>query len=352
MLPGHWPRWLVIPIALVMVAATIGVGLVLEDVTQAFAPTVAPTPTLVILPYAAPLSGGCVDCHTDKDRLLEELFDESELQRLYIKPEDVMSLHGRLGCVTCHRGDGEAGDLKASHVGLVPNPSTYEEAATYCLPCHHSVRSDISEHYIHTPHKRILRGIHENEEVCSCSNCHLAVAHDDKVLDSHSRLRSYCIDCHEERNVPPERLKCSGCHISPHDVSDGLDCDICHTSTDIWSKTQLAIHPVPLNGVHGEQHCFDCHDYPNFRTIAGYSCVDCHTKPHTFGSDDCAQCHFDDQPWNHVKELRYVEDFQHPEPWQQNMGYHADVSCQGCHFQGYEGLSTDCESCHVSMTET
>jgi hypothetical protein len=43
-----------------------------------------------------------------------------------------------------------------------------------------------------------------------------------------------------------------------------------------------------------------------------------------------------------------MEDFQHPEPWQSSMAIHAKVACRGCHFQGYEGLSTDCDFCHQS----
>lgn len=143
-----------------------------------------------------------------------------------------------------------------------------------------------------------------------------------------------------------------GATVGPHDVSDALDCEICHVSTEHWSEVELAIHPDPITGKHGEIHCFDCHDKPNFRAVVNYSCVDCHTTPHEYGGDDCAQCHFDDRPWNQLRELRYVEDFQHSEPWEQEMDDHADVTCQGCHFLGYEGLSTDCESCHATRPET
>ena len=347
MLPSHWPRWLVIPIALLLIAATIGVGLILENVTQAIAPKVEPTPTLVTLPYAAPLSGGCVDCHTNEERLLEELLDASELEKVYIEPDDVMSLHGRLGCVTCHRGDGEAEDLKASHVDMISNPTTVEEAETRCLTCHHRLPTDVPEHFMQTPHRQVVMAAHEDPAIWSCSNCHLAVAHGPTPPDSHERQRQFCIECHEELNLPPERLTCHGCHVGPHDVSDALDCEICHISTEHWSQVELAIHPMPLTGTHGEIHCFDCHTKPNFRRVVNYSCADCHTKPHAYGGDNCSQCHFDDRPWNQPKELRNIEDFQHPEPWQRYMGVHGDVSCQGCHFQGYESLSTDCKSCHV-----
>ncbi len=343
LIPEHWPKWLVIPIGVLMIAFTIGVGLALEEVTQPLAPVLEPTPTLVMLPYAAPVSGGCVNCHTSREKLAEEALAEPDIDRLYINPEDVQSLHGRLGCVTCHRGNGQAEDLKASHVGLVVNPTTVDNAKVYCLTCHHRLRTDVPEHFIHTPHREVLMANHD-DTVWSCSNCHLAVAHGARPADTHERQRELCVDCHQQQNLPPERLACSGCHSSPHDIV--LDCDNCHVSTRLWSQYQASFHPMPLNGRHGEIHCFECHTKPNFRTINNFTCANCHTRPHEYGGDSCTQCHHDDQPWNQIKELRYVPGFKHPEPWQRYMDIHAKVSCLGCHFQGYEGLSTDCASCH------
>ena len=351
MLPSRWPRWLVIPIALLMVGVTIVIGLVLGDASAAIAPKVEPTPTLVMLPYAAPFSDGCVECHTAKERLAETPRDAQELERLYIAFDETMSLHGRLGCVTCHQGNGETQEVEAAHVDLIPDPTTVDEAKVRCLTCHHRLPTDVPEHFMLTPHTQVLMANH-GEDIWSCSNCHLAVAHDERPFDSHERQRQFCIDCHEAQGLPSNRLACSGCHVGPHDVSGSLDCDICHVSTELWSQTQLAIHPLPLNGKHAEVHCFDCHTKPDFRTILNFTCADCHTKPHEYGGQNCMQCHFDDRPWNQVRELRYIEDFRHPAEWQKHMDVHSQVSCRGCHFQGYSGLSTDCESCHTSVPES
>jgi hypothetical protein len=253
-----------------------------------------------------------------------------------------MTLHGRLGCVTCHDGIGTTQNIDAAHQDLVANPSSHEEADTYCLPCHHDLRTEIPEHNIHTPHQRILWGIHEEEEVCACSNCHGPVAHGEEPIRTHEFLASYCIDCHEERNVPPERHKCSGCHVGPHDVAQAMDCETCHVSTDIWSKVELAVHPMELNNGHADLDCFECHIPPDFRGVSGFTCSDCHTRPHDFGGEACTQCHVDGESWTKINE----EGFDHLAIWG-GYKHHEDVDCRGCHIGGYDAeLSPECSNCH------
>jgi hypothetical protein len=257
-----------------------------------------------------------------------------------------MTLHGRLGCVTCHGGIGTTQNVDAAHENLVPNPSTHEQADTFCLPCHHDLRSQIPEHNIQTPHERILWGIHEDEEVCACSNCHGPVAHGEEPIRTHEFLAGYCIDCHERNDVPPERNRCSGCHVGPHDVSEAMDCETCHDSTQTWSSVELAVHPMELEGTHGELNCFECHLRPDFRNISGFECSDCHTKPHEFGGEDCASCHVGGGDWNAIE----AESFDHLAIWE-GYRHHEDVACEGCHFAGYD-LSTECSSCHTPEAES
>lgn len=289
MLPAHWPKWTVILIGLALAVFTILLALALEPAAQALMPRPTPTATLPMLAYAAPQSRECISCHTDQDSLQQTVSDPTKLARLWINPAEVYSTHGRLGCVTCHRGTGGTTDPAAAHRGLVSNPSDYRDVDEICLPCHANMRTDIPEKRIHTPHERILWGIREGREVCACSNCHGPVAHGVAPVGSHEGLAIYCIDCHEQRGVPPERLKCTGCHISSHDIA--LDCETCHTSTRTWASVQLAVHPMPLEGRHAETHCFDCHTQPLFRTVSGFGCSDCHRRPHDFGDDNCERCH-------------------------------------------------------------
>ncbi len=281
-------RLIVIPVTLALVLAIVGVGVAMEPLIQKIMEQPKPTPTPVLLNYRALQSWECIFCHTNWEKLSQIVTDTAELERLWIDPAEIFSTHGRLGCVTCHGGTEDTQDVALAHQGLVPNPSDYREAAKVCLHCHSNVRIDIPEKHIHTPHERILRGIREGWEVCACSNCHGPVAHGEKPLASHEGLAAYCIDCHQAKNVPPERLKCSGCHIIPHDIV--LDCEVCHRSTRTWSNVKLAVHPVELTGGHAELACFDCHKKPNFRGLR-YVCSDCHQRPHTFGDDNCERCH-------------------------------------------------------------
>ena len=349
MLPSNWPDWILIPIMLGLTVVLTVIGLVLEPAAEAIAPRPEPTsqeggfPTP--LPYAAPMSSSCAECHTDETALRGSGASAEALDRLLIRPErhtDAMALHARLGCVTCHGGTGGTQDVGAAHQDLVTNPSHPTTAGAYCLPCHHDLRVEIPEHNIRTPHDRILWGIHEDEEVCSCSNCHGPVAHGEEPIRTHEFLGGYCIDCHQEQNVPAERLRCSGCHIGPHDVSDAMDCETCHVSTELWSRVELAIHPVDLTGQHAELECFQCHFKPDFRHISGFVCNDCHAKPHAFGGENCSQCHAGSEGWSQIETGE--GGFDHEAVWEEYR-LHQDVDCQGCHFAGYE-LSTECSSCH------
>jgi hypothetical protein len=356
MLPSGWPSWSLIPIVLGLIALTVGIGLVLEPAAQAITPQSEPSLEPVAglparLPYVASGSGDCVECHGSQQRLQDAGATESTLAHLLIAPDATMTLHGRLGCVTCHGGIGTTQNIDAAHQGLVPNPSTHQEADSYCLPCHHDLRTEIPEHNIQPPHERILWGIHEDEEVCACSNCHGPVAHGEQPIRTHEFLASYCIDCHEEQNVPAERHKCSGCHVGPHDLAEAMDCETCHLSTETWSRARLAVHPMEIEGGHAELECFECHIEPNFRNVSGFVCSDCHTKPHEFGGDECARCHVDGGPWSEMDE----EGLDHQAIWEDYEDHlaHEDVACEGCHIEGYDTpLSTECTSCHAEEPET
>jgi hypothetical protein len=351
MLPSSWPNWILIPISLGLTALTVIVGLFLEPAVQAITPVMEPTPEVASfparLPYAAPVSGGCVECHLSESALRDAGADDANLQIMLLPEDSPMTLHGRLGCVTCHDGIGTTQNIEAAHENLVADPSHAENAHTYCLPCHQELPAEYPEHSLQAPHDTILVGIEEGTDVCSCSNCHGSVAHGVDPLTSHDTLAAAmdtCVVCHDEQSVPEEALMCSGCHVGPH--TERTDCETCHASTEIWSKIELASHPMALEGAHATLECYECHIKPDFSNLGGYECSDCHTKPHEFGGEGCLDCHIDGGEWDAIDEagidhLAIWEDYQ----------YHEDVACEGCHFAGYE-LSTECSSCHVPEDES
>jgi nitrate/TMAO reductase-like tetraheme cytochrome c subunit len=286
MLPSQWPRWVIVPIGFALTGLTILIGLVLEPAAQALAPPPEPTPTLVELAYAAPQSTECTTCHTTEDLLRESIVDEDDLARVLVRPADVLSVHGRLGCITCHRGTGDTADAQVAHTNLVVDPTLHflEE----CTICHADLPDEFPNDRLRTPHSEVSHGLAEN---VTCSDCHGAVGHGfDPISGEEICSMTACLDCHVERNLDTQLEDCSACHITPHDVGLGLSCSNCHASTQTWRETQLSVHPVELTGWHAEIDCFSCHSWPDFGGL-DYVCSDCHNRPHEFGDDGCETCH-------------------------------------------------------------
>lgn len=293
-----WPRWAVILIGVAVAVFAILAGLLLEPVGQALAPKVKPTPTLPTIGYARPLSKGCENCHFDRDKLLASAISPEKAAAAFIEPGSLLTTHGRLGCVTCHRGNGAAENKGAAHTGLLGDPST--AALSKCLLCHRSLRDIIPEHHLRAPHELFVNRLKEGTSDVYCSDCHGSVGHgfelfSDRILCS----MDDCVECHRERNLEIQLEDCIGCHVGPHDVAQVLNCNTCHASIRTWKEIQLAMHPVELTGKHAVIGCFDCHKKPNFGGLR-YVCKDCHTRPHTFGSDECEQCHTPED-WKKIK---------------------------------------------------
>jgi hypothetical protein len=333
MLPRNWPHWLIIPIGLSLAVGTIGLGLVLEPAVQSLAKHAEPTPTLPCLDYAAPLSTDCVDCHTDSKKIESLTASQSERQRLLIEASAIDSVHGRLGCVTCHNGTPDTDDVDAAHTGLVSDPSSRFEAT--CLLCHRDLRDPASNELLHEPHQAIL----DSPQVVRCSDCHGAVGHGFNAPsgDTICSMAS-CLECHEERNLDIQSQNCGGCHVGPHDVAAALSCSDCHTSISNWDRTQLSVHPVRLTGSHAEADCFDCHRWPNFGGL-DYVCSDCHDRPHDFGSDECARCHTP-VGWGSSTMPGHGFPIDHGG---------ADGNCSACH-PGGDTASYHCFTCHSATT--
>ena len=292
MLPSHWPKWTVILIGLALAVFTILLALVLEPAAQALMPRPTPTATLPVLHYAAPQSRECILCHTNQEMLRQTVTDAAELERLWIDPANVLSTHGRLGCVTCHRGTGGTTDLAVAHQGLVKDPTMHFEQD--CFLCHRNLPDEIPGDRLRTPHSSVVHGLAQG---VTCSDCHGGVGHGfDPVSGQVTCSMSVCIDCHKTRNLRAELQDCNACHIGPHDVAAVLSCSDCHTSTQRWNEIHLAVHPVELTGWHAQIDCFDCHDWPNFGGLR-YVCSDCHKRPHDFGDDNCERCHTP-EGWN------------------------------------------------------
>ncbi len=135
---------------------------------------------------------------------------------------------------------------------------------------------------------------------------------------------------------------------SPHGAL-AINCDNCHTNTS-WkpirnlpefdhNKTRY-----PLLGMHARVGCRQCHTSLVFAS-APTKCADCHADIHRrqFGAN-CEQCHTV-KGW--TVSIQQIQQHDNRFPL---IGVHATVECDACHRNAavgrFEGLSTDCYSCH------
>jgi hypothetical protein len=318
-------------------------GLLLEPAGYALSPNpVEPTPTLPAIAYGHGSVEGCHDCHFSLTALEASADDPETALNYLIEPESVVTPHGKLGCLTCHGGNGEATDKATAHQGLIADMSNQDPEN--CVICHQDLPNEFPQDQLRLPHGEIIRRV-EAGEPCDvhCSDCHGGVGHGfDPVSGEIICSMTVCLDCHQERNLEVQMADCDACHLGPHDVATSLTCNDCHTSTEVWHEVDLGIHPVALPGKHGEVACFQCHQYPNFKGLNNV-CTDCHLSGHTdWGAGDCADCHDPGGSWTMSADTWAG----HVLIWDQYQGEHLNVACQGCHFEGYGSLDPNCSTCH------
>lgn len=339
----RWPRWTIIPISLALAGLAIVLGLLLEPAADALSPVqLTPTPTMPAIAYGGATVTGCQDCHFSLPALQAGAASPDTVETYLIESESVVTPHGKLGCIACHGGDGQAQDKEAGHQGLIADMSAQDPEK--CLICHQDLPDEIPGDRLRVPHGLIIERI-EQDEPCDvhCSDCHGGVGHGfDPVSGETFCSMTVCLDCHQERNLEVQMADCDACHLGPHDVATSLTCDDCHTSTEIWSQVDLGVHPVPLPGKHGEIACFRCHQYPDFKGLNNV-CTDCHESGHTdWGDHDCAGCHDPGATWDMVASTWDA----HVDHWDQYQGEHLKVACAGCHFETYTDLNPNCSTCH------
>lgn len=350
MLPSHWPKWTPFLIALALVTVVVIVALIFEPVGLALAPTVIPRPTLPAINYSRPQSAECETCHFDRSALSASGASQENLERVYIKSASLETIHGSLGCITCHSGTGGTADKDAAHQGLILDLS--ETHPSDCLLCHRELPAEFPDDNLRTPHGLITDAVWEGSE-CGilCSDCHGQVGHGfDPVTGEATCSMSVCLDCHQEQNLEASLSDCAACHVGPHGESESLMCKDCHQSTDTWLETIYGDHPVELGGKHSSVGCFSCHRWSSFEGTE-YLCSECHERPHEMGSEDCSVCHTTDG-WDSSATLTAARAAASPHPSGDD-----SIDCADCHNLGsqtampndHDGLTNEnCQICHAT----
>jgi hypothetical protein len=337
-----WPDWTIIPLGLVLAVVIIVAGMLLASAAASVSPAHEEAePTMPTIAYSEGISEGCHDCHFSLSALEASAADPGVAGDYLIEAESIATPHGKLGCLACHGGDGKAADKDAGHEGLVADMSVDDPET--CVICHEDMPNEFPYDRLSLPHGTLVERILKDEPCdVHCSDCHGGVGHGfDPVSGAKFCSMTVCLDCHQELNLEIQIADCDACHLGPHEAEIPFTCNDCHTSTEVWQEVEASVHPLALEGKHGETACFQCHQYPNFAGLSS-TCGDCHESNHTdFAAEDCAGCHEPDGGWT----LAAAGWDGHAELWDQYKGQHLKVSCNGCHFEGYD-VDPSCTTCH------
>jgi len=239
-----------------------------------------------------------------------------------------------------------------------------------CLDCHDTVQDQLNKN----------SGFHADKRDKRCASCHPDHGGRDKPMirfdeadpafnhDStgypldggHERIE--CRDCHKTPNKwTGLETTCDSCHDDPHGSSQSKrellqDCGACHKLSakspvpiprSVFDHTSAAATDYPLEGLHTDVKCEDCHKDALFVPTAHDSCESCHENPHgtQFQGRACASCH------TVHREHFNLRSYDHSKTDFPLLGEHASVSCQRCHGKDKSARylplpHVRCDDCH------
>ncbi len=249
-------------------------------------------------------SASCEGCHTDYPLLRSIASPDTAAagggcggETPHIEPFDRVymggsgfadfkaSTHGRLGCVSCHRGNGTTADKSLAHGGdFLRHPSEQHEYT--CAPCH----SSINANFHNSIHKE---GWGQKSMVALRSGVTSFSQVSDQVKAGYktncAKCHGGCGDCHVNR--PPAG---GGGLLKGHQFNRRPDmrenCVACHTSRGGHAYFGIGTGTVP--DVHlgrlGDGHCLNCHSGSElhgdgnvydqrYKVAALPECTDCHS---------------------------------------------------------------------------
>lgn len=232
----------------------------------------------------------------------------------------VESVHGELGCITCHKGHNDE-DKDLAHKDLIKDPSE-EDGAGICKECHEDIAATYKDsmHYnltgimditgtITSPHKMEDTLLPEAWELdcaechASCGGCHVAWPAVAKggLLDRHRfqktpPMEKTCYGCHGSRfageymgklgatadvHYEKGQMVCADCHtanqlhntqpkgVKRYYATTTVRCEQCHPDAAKSGRSKIAMHNAHPDGTLA---CAVCHANEYF------NCTDCHVS--------------------------------------------------------------------------
>ncbi len=327
----------------------------------------------------------CADCHTPVD-WLETSFDHFEHAGYALlgghADTDCVSCHKNqvyedtpTDCYACHQDDDEHDGLNGTDCAFCHTEKGWKETLfdhaaqtdfallgrhrdIACSDCHQDNKFEVKlEQECVACHQDDDE--HEGFNGTQCADCHNSVDWEQTTFD-HSTATEFpllgehadvvCTDCHEQplyEQDPPS--DCFGCHEDddPHEGQEGQDCASCHNEQS-WTEQVAFDHDLgtsfPLIGQHRDTECAECHETKRF-TDASDQCVDCHRDDDIHNASlglDCGECH-NPNDWSfwifdHDRQTQFPLD-----------GAHQDLDCASCHVRPMDdrlSLPKDCAGCH------
>lgn len=245
--------------------------------------------------------------------------------------------------------------------------------AERCVACHEDIATQMRDH--NRTHGKL-------QSAADCAACHQehqgldfdpttsALARYDHDVTDFSLIHHQvdfeaapmaCNRCHAQDDFSVSNQSCVACHgdqhpdfIARHQVDFGPDCQACHDGQDRMRDFDHASTRLPLDGIHNQIQCVDCHRPQAFDELSP-NCVSCHDEPVThqgYFEPDCAACH-NANAW--VPALLDGDLFSHLDTTGFSLARHAQdydatpLTCVACHQEDLHTFDIlTCVDCHAS----
>lgn len=300
----------------------------------------------------------CISCHSEHHG---RKFDAINLNEKKFNHDltgySLIGGHAKVDCRDCHKpdyiSDKKIAKNKKTFLGLKQECLSCHEdyhqgtLPVSCLDCHDMKTFEEAPKFNHDQSKFPLKGAHNDVE---CVSCHKMTTRKGKKFQVFTGLKfDKCIDCHKDPHENKFGQNCIECHNenSWHVINKGVEFD--HNKTG-----------YPLEGLHVEVDCKECHTNGFSENLNYAQCIDCHEDYHdgdftdSLGNiTDCNQCHEVDYPFTWSN---YGID-QHQKSNYPLTGAHEAVSCLECHKPdqnedwNFTISNTSCVSCHDNVHE-
>ncbi len=230
--------------------------------------------------------------------------------------EFLNSVHGKLGCASCHGGKDEASSMEEAHEGVTKDPS--ENSEKYCGGCHADV---VSKH---------ANSIHKNQDgyFTFFSMRYQGTDNGPIPHEFTVEFNQECGSCH---------ATCGQCHVSvPNSALGGFIKSHRFNKTPDMTRNCTACHGSRIGAEYlGENEGIkgDVHWIPNLMR-----CEDCHSgsEMHGDGNEVLSKLKVAEMPRCENCHQKGTDNAYHNQHW-------GELSCSTCHSQSYR----NCNSCHV-----